>query len=112
MEDGSYNERLQRFFGRVEKGYEDGLPLHIANPARSGFKTISYAAFKDMPANDFRSLILDKNVVVTGHPHRRLQFDEAGLRSVTPLDSQISILGKFLVLFQMLLLNLSRLFLS
>ena len=47
-----------------------------------------------MPPQDVQRLLCHKNVVVTGCRHPNLKFDEAGLRTLAPLDSQVSILGK------------------
>jgi len=95
----NYNDRLQNFFERVESGYQDGQPLHIANPPCSGFAIISFATFQTMPLKDLHALLRRKNVVVTGCVYPNLQFDEVGLRSLAPLDSQISIQGKLCVRF-------------
>ena len=52
-----------------------------------------------MPLKDLHALLRRKNVVVTGCVYPNLQFDEVGLRSLAPLDSQISIQGKLCLRF-------------
>jgi hypothetical protein len=92
-----YIDRLKQFFQRVESGYIDGHPLHIADPDRSGFAIITAEKFWEMPPHEVQELIRRKNVVVTGCEHPELKFDEAGLRTLAPLDSQVSILGLALI---------------
>jgi hypothetical protein len=92
---------MKQFYNRVESGYVNGRPVHIADPDLSGFAIISNDKFQAMSATDIQLLLRRKNVVVTGCQHPELKFDEAGLRTLAPLDSQISILGKtdFLLIF-------------
>ena len=78
----------------MESGYINGQPLHIADPDRSGFAVISNVEFQAMSAQEVLNLFRQKNVVVTGCRHPELKFDEAGLRTLAPLDSQVSIIGK------------------
>lgn len=49
-----------------------------------------------MSPHGVQDLFRHKNVVVTGCQHPVLQFNEAGLRTLAPLDSQVSIQGKAL----------------
>jgi hypothetical protein len=88
---------MKAFFERLESGYQDGLPLHIASPDLSGFKVIPHAIFQNMPAKEVQELLRCRNVVVTGCPVPDLQFDEVGLRTLSPLDSAVSIQGKLCV---------------
>jgi len=88
---------MKQFFERVESGYENGEPLHIANPDRSGFAIISDEKFRDMSAQAVQELIRHKNVVITGCQYPKLKFDEAGLRTLAPLDSQVSFIGTCLI---------------
>jgi len=92
---------MKQFYNRVESGYVNGRPVHIADPDLSGFAIISNDKFQAMSATYIQQLLRRKNVVVTGCQHPELKFDEAGLRTLAPLDSQISILGKtdFLLIF-------------
>jgi hypothetical protein len=90
-----YNDRLKKIFACIQKAHDcDGKPLHIASPNLSGFAILQYADFKDMSPAELHQLLRRKNVVVTGCPGPVLGFDEAGLRTLSPLDSQISIQGK------------------
>ena len=97
---------MQTFFDRVESGYENGQPLHISNPDRSGFAILSFEKFQNMSAQDVQELFRHKNVVVTGCQHPNVQFNEAGLRTLAPLDSQVSIIGKVLICYLHLLNHL------
>jgi hypothetical protein len=80
----------------MEQGYVNGKPLHIADPAKSRFDTISHAQFEALTGQELQARLRQKNLVVTGCPHPNLKFDEAGLRTLTALDSQISIQGELL----------------
>jgi len=95
-----YIHRLKHFFERVESGYENGQPLHITDPDCSGFAIISDAEFRAMSAHDVQELFCCKNVVVTGCKHPNLKFDESELRTLAPLDSQVSIIGKVLMFYR------------
>lgn len=91
----NYNERVKIFFEQVESGYQGGQPMHIADPDRSGFAIVSFAKFQAMTPQEIHGLFRrGKNVVVTGCPCPNLQFDEAGLRTLAPLDSQVSLIGR------------------
>jgi hypothetical protein len=93
----SYRDGVKEFFSRIEQGYLAGKPPHIADPNSSGFDIISYEAFKALSASDVQKRLRAKNVIVTRCPHPGLKFDKAGLRTLRPLDSQISIQGEFLM---------------
>lgn len=80
----------------MESGYVNGQPFHIADPDRSGFALLSFQQFQAMSPHGVQDLFRRKNVVVTGCQHPVLQFNEAGLRTLAPLDSQVSIQGKAL----------------
>ena len=71
--------------------------MHIADPDRSGFAIITAEKFRDMSPKDVQELFCWKNVVVTGCQYPKLEFDEAGLRTLAPLDSQVSFIGKGLI---------------
>jgi hypothetical protein len=91
-----YLHRIKQFYDRVESGYINGQPLHIADPNQSGFAIISDDKFRQMSAKDVQELFRQTNVVVTGCQHPDLKFDEEGLRTLAPLDSQVSIVGKIM----------------
>jgi len=84
----------------MESGYQDSQPLHIADPDRSGFGIIPWTTFKNMSTTELYSLHRHKNVVVTGCPGPDVEFNEAGLRTLAPLNSQVSIQGKRCHLFR------------
>jgi hypothetical protein len=88
-----YISRLKKFFNRVEMGYKNGKPRHISDPECSGFAILSSDVFQKMSAWEVQNLFRHKSVVVTGCPHPDLQFNETGLRTLAPLDSQVSLQG-------------------
>lgn len=93
-----YSVRLEQFFKRVRSGYQNEQPLHIADPTRSGFKIVPFAIFQSMSVQQLHRLHRDRTVIVTGCPIPDLKFDEAGLRMLAPLGSQVSLQGKILLL--------------
>jgi hypothetical protein len=97
-----YNDRLSKFFERVEKGYQGEHPLHQADPAHSAFHIMSFSDFEKMFPKELERIHRRKNIVVTGCriEDPNLEFNEAGLRTLAPLDSQISILGRSSVTVQ------------
>jgi hypothetical protein len=89
-----YNTRLKKFFAGIERGYQDDKPLHIADPDRSGFAIITREEYKKLlSSKSLQELLQRKNVVVTNCGDPGLRFDAAGLRTLSPLDSQVSIQG-------------------
>jgi len=94
-----YLNRIKQFFERVKSGYHNGKPLHIADPEHSGFAIVSAENFGEMSAQGVQELIRHKNVVITGCQYPPLKFDEAGLRTLAPLDSQVSLIGMILICY-------------
>jgi len=83
---------MKEFFDRIEAGYLDGKPLHIADPEISRFDIISFVDFQAMSPRQIQDRLRHKNVVVTGSPHPNMTFDE-GLRTLSPLDRKVPIQG-------------------
>ena len=77
-------------------GYQDGKPLHVANKEKSLLAILSHETFEAMSEDDVLGLLQQKNVVVTGVPQtKKVAFDKHGLRTLSALDSQVSIQGTF-----------------
>ena len=85
--------QLKTFFDRLEAGHVDGKPLHIANPEKSSFDIISFVEFQGLSTPQIQGRLRHKNVVITGCPHPNINFDEVGLRALSPLSRKISIQG-------------------
>jgi hypothetical protein len=85
--------QLKTFFDRLEAGHVDGEPLHIANPEKSSFDIISFVEFQGLSTPQIQDRLRHKNVVITGCPHPNINFDEVGLRALSPLSRKISIQG-------------------
>ncbi len=68
--------------------------MHIDSD-HSGFTILPFAKFQAMTPQKIHVLFrCGKNVVITGCMCPNLQFDEEGLQTLTPLDSQVSIIGR------------------
>lgn len=81
------------FFDRIEEGYLNEQPLHIADPQSSFFDIISFTDFESLSTTQIQDRLRRKNIVVTGCPGPNLEFDKAGLRTVSSFDRVISIQG-------------------
>jgi hypothetical protein len=89
-----YNTRLKKFFASIEREYQDEKPLHIADPDRSCFAIITHEEYEKLSSKGLSQLLACKDVVVTNCGDPGVTFDAAGLRTLSPLDSQVSIQGK------------------
>jgi hypothetical protein len=81
------------FFDRIKEGYVDEQPLHIADPQSSVFDIISFTDFETLSTTQIQDRLRSKNIVVTGCPGPTVEFDKAGLRTLSPFDRIISIQG-------------------
>jgi len=89
----SSGTQLTQFFDRIEETYRGGKPLHIVAPEDSLFDVIPYLDFQALSPSQIQDRLRHKNVIVTGCPHSNMKFDEAGLRTLCPLDNIVSIQG-------------------
>lgn len=90
-----YNTRLKKFFAIIEREYQDEKPLHIADPDRSCFAIITHEEYEKLYCSKgLQELLASKDVVVTNCGDPGIKFDAAGLRTLSHLDSQVSIQGK------------------
>lgn len=48
-----------------------------------------------MSSVEFKSLLKKKNVVVTGHPVPKIDFDEQGLQTLAPMHLPVSLHGSY-----------------
>lgn len=69
----------------------NGKPLHTTDPKSSLFDVISFKEFESL--SQIQERLRRKNIVVTGCPGPDVEFNEAGLRTLSPLDRIISIQG-------------------
>ena len=66
----------------VERGYENGLPLHIADPKRSVFKIMTEEEYKSSSIKTIQTHLRMKHLIVTNRDKPRYCFDERGLRTL------------------------------
>jgi hypothetical protein len=66
----------------VESGYIDGLPLHIANPARSTFKVMMEEEYQSSSTTEIQNILRTKHILVTDRQKSKHRFDENGLRTL------------------------------
>jgi hypothetical protein len=84
---------MKQLFSHIEASYRDGQPLHIVDPKKSAFDIISFVDFQALAPSQIQERLRFKHIVITGCPHPNLKFDASGLRTLSPLDNQISIQG-------------------
>lgn len=84
---------MKQVFDHIETSHIDGKPRHVADPATSAFDIISYVEFQALPQDQVLDRLRIKNILVTGCPHPNLKFNEAGLRTLCPLESEVAIQG-------------------
>jgi hypothetical protein len=85
--------QIDSFFRHIEADYLDGKPRHIADPETSSFDIISIVDFEALSTRQIQDRLRHKNIVITGCNHPSMKFDEAGLRTLSPLHRKISIQG-------------------
>jgi len=66
----------------VERGYENGLPLHIADPERSVFKVMTEEEYQSSSIKTIQTHLRTKHLIVTNRNKPRYGFDESGLRTL------------------------------
>jgi hypothetical protein len=71
----------------------NGLPLHLADPARSVIKIIPEPEFIRTPDSKIQDILREKHIVVSGIFHQETTFKEA-LRDTAPLNSRVDIQGQ------------------
>jgi hypothetical protein len=71
----------------------NGLPLHLADPARSVIKIIPEPEFIRTPDSKIQDILREKHIVVSGILHQETTFKEA-LRDTAPLNSRVDIQGQ------------------
>ena len=76
-------DNLKTLVTRIEEGYEDGLPLHVAENRRttpknkSVFKIISEAQFEEMEQSAVQEILWEQHIVVTDIQCKKQSFEEA-----------------------------------
>ena len=85
--------RFQSFYQCIEATYLNEKPLYLANPLESVLAILTYKQFAAMSSTDIKSLLKKKNVVVSGHPVPKVDFDEQGLQTLTLMHLPVSLHG-------------------
>lgn len=99
-----YNTKIKQFFSRLEAGYIDNKPMHVASKEKSVFAILEYDEFQKMAAVDLHKQMRERVIVVKGFPHDpQIRFDERGLSTLGPLQSQVPIQGEHSAYFGMFL---------
>ena len=87
-------KKLEKFLNTAVEQYENGLPLHLTNPNRSAFATMSESEFLNKSSRDKQELIQHKHILITDCAFQQLKFDEDGLRILCPPWKTIEIQGE------------------
>ena len=78
----------------VEKNYIDGRAKHVAAPEESVFRIISNAEYNVMGPNKLADILKRQHIVVKDiGTEEDLRFDEAGLKTLSPLHAIIEMQG-------------------
>jgi hypothetical protein len=76
--------------------YEQGLPLHLADPKRSALAVMSEAEFKKMKACDVQDLLRTKHLLISDLGNvQPLKFDEQGMRTLCLPIHEFQVQGVF-----------------
>jgi hypothetical protein len=68
-------------------------PLHIADPESSIFDVISFTDFQRLSTTHIQDRLRRRHIIVTGCEGPNMKFDEAGLRTLCPLNRTTSLQG-------------------
>jgi len=85
--------KLEKLLNTAVKQYENGLPLHLSNPERSAFMTMSELEFLRMSTRDIQELLRRKHILISDCFFQPLDFDEAGMRTLCPPWQTIEVQG-------------------
>jgi hypothetical protein len=84
---------LEQFSAAVEDGFQDGLPLHIANPEELVFAIMTESEFEEKNVEEIQGIFQQRHIIVKDMRTTRYQFDEEGLYSLTGLTTVVDIQG-------------------
>ena len=89
-------EKFERLFQVVMEQYENGLPLHLTNPERSVFATMSESEFLDKSSREIQDLLRHKHILISDCAFEQLKFDKDGLRTLCPPWETFEVQGEVL----------------
>ena len=84
---------IESIAASVQASYVNGLPLHLADPARSMIKIIPEPEFIRTSDSKVQDILREKHIVVSGILHQETTFKEA-LMDTAPLNSRVDIQGQ------------------
>jgi hypothetical protein len=84
---------LEQFSAAVEDGFQDGLPLHIANPEESVFAIMTESEFEEKNVEEIQGIFRQRHIIVKDMRTTQYQFGEEGLYSLTGLTTVVDIQG-------------------
>ena len=71
----------------MENGYIDGKPPAVLGPDHSCARILEHENFCKMSHDDVQKIMRTHHIIVTGTPHRKMDFDEATFNSLNPGES-------------------------
>ncbi|KAF8190141.1 hypothetical protein BJ912DRAFT_925766 [Pholiota molesta] len=83
----------EEFLQAVLDSYVDDKPLHLVNPEKSAFYSLTAAEFEKKSVHEIQNIFAHQNIVVYDLPQKGLvEFDEAGFYTLVPsLDEKIDV---------------------
>jgi len=86
--------RLEKLLHTAVGQYEGGLPLHLSNPRKSAFETMSYEAFLSHSDGDIQDILRRKHILISDREPELLKFDQDGLRTLCSPWQTIEVQGE------------------
>ena len=86
--------KIEKLLTMVEDQYEGGLPLHVKDPDRSAFKTMSETEFLTKTSAEIQQLLRHRHVLISDCAFQQLRFNEDGLRTLCPPWQTIEVQGE------------------
>lgn len=86
-------KKMENVMDEVTRQYQDGLPLHIADPARSAFRILTQAEFDRMSDREVIDGLRKQHFLITGTSDPPLAFDEHGMRTICHLKTVVELQG-------------------
>jgi hypothetical protein len=86
--------RLEELFDVAVGQYQDGLPLHLSNPAQSVVAVMSAMEFNRKSAGEIQEVLRSKHLLISDCEQGPLKFDKAGMATLCMPTHPIEVQGK------------------
>jgi len=75
-------QKLGKLFDVAVGQYQDGLPLHLSNPAQSAIAAMSAKEFNGKSAGEIQELLHSKHLLISNCEQGPLKFDKVGMATL------------------------------